>query len=42
MRKMLLVLGTIVTLLLTVGVAACGGGAQSSSLSPADEYPQGY
>ena len=41
MRKMLVILGTIVALLLTVGAAACGGGAQSSSLSPADETPQG-
>ena len=40
MRKMLVILGTIVALLLIVG-ATCGGGAQSSSLSTADETPQG-
>ena len=41
MRKLLLILGLVVVLLLAVGTAACGTGEQSSSLSPADETPQG-
>ncbi len=41
MRKTLIVLGLIVALLLTVGAVACGDGARSSGLSPADETPQG-
>jgi hypothetical protein len=41
MRKLLLMIGTIVALLLLVGAAACGGGEQAGGLSPADETPEG-